>query len=157
MYLNTKNIQGGRYMGTFAQLFVEGKGVPDNKIEDFTEKIKKVFQCGGMMDIVPVNLCGKKTVTIRKAQMKSTGMDFFYNYFEDARWENAGFDCKRNRVWSNKIGCSHFHTAVVAAYVLQEQYTEGIASAMVDGEPVISWRYVGWLNYLFDETNHVNS
>lgn len=144
-------------MGTFAELFVEGKGVPDNKIEEFTEKIKKVFQCGGMMDIMPVNLCGKKTVTIRKAQMDSTGMDFFYNYFEDTRWENAGFDCKHNSVWSNKIGGLHFHTAVVAAYVLEEQYTEGIASAMVDGEPVISWRYVGWLNYLFDETNHVKN
>ena len=144
-------------MGTFAELFVEGKGVPDNKTEEFAEKIKKVFQCGGMMDIVPVNLCGKKTVTIRKAQMDSEGMDFFYNYFEDARWENAGFSCKSNSVWSNKIGWLHFHTAVVAAYVLQEQYTEGIASAMVDGEPVISWRYVGWLNYLFDETNHVKN
>lgn len=145
-------------MGTFAGLFEHGdKGISDDKVKEFEERVEVVYQNGGMMDIEPLQLCGKKVITIRKARMKPNGMDFFYNYFEDTRWENAGFNKKRNCVWSNKIGWSHFHRAVVAAYVLEEQYTENVAVAMVDGEPVTAWGYVGWLNYLFDETKHVKN
>lgn len=145
-------------MGTFAELFVEGNArIPDDRRKEFIERVKKVYQCGGMMDIEFVNLYGKKVVTIRKAEMESTGMDFFYNYFEDARWENAGFNSETCHVWSNKIGWSHFHSTVVAAYVLEEQYTENVSVAMVDGEPITSWGYVGWLNYLFNEKKHVKN
>lgn len=145
-------------MGTFAGFFEkEDVKIVDDKAEEFAEKIQKVFQSGGMMDVEIIQLRGKKVATIRKAQMDSTGMDFFYNYFEDTRWENAGFNRKSNHVWSNKIGWAHFHKAVIAAYVLQEQYTDGVGVALVDGEPVTSWGYVGWLNYLFDEYNHIKN
>lgn len=56
-----------------------------------------------------VELCGKKAVTIRKASMHDYGMDFYYNYFEDACWENAGVSSKRGHVWSEKIGWREFH------------------------------------------------
>ncbi len=145
-------------MGTFAGFFEHGdKGIPSDKVNEFAEKVKTVYQKGGMMDIELLQLYGKKVVTIHKAEMKPDGMDFFYNYFEDTRWENAGFDKKTNHVWSNKIGWAHFYTAVVAAYVLEEQYTENVAITMVDGELVTAWSYVGWLNYLFDEMRHIKN
>ena len=143
-------------MGTFADFYCPGKLGIQNK-EEFIEKVEKVFQYGGMMEIERVCLCGKEVTVLRKATMDSEGMDFHYNYFEDTSWENAGFDIDRCKVWSNKIGWSSFGEAVVAAYVLQEQYTKGTASAIIDGDFVTSWRYVGWLNYLFDEFKHVKN
>ncbi len=145
-------------MGTFADFFEKGNvGVADNKIEEFAERVQKLYQSGGMMDVDIIQLCGKRVATIKKAEMDEEGMDFYYNYFEDTRWENAGFSRKRKRVWSNKIGWNAFHRAVVAAYVLQEHYTDNVAVAMVDGEPVTSWGYVGWLNYLFNENKHIKN
>ena len=145
-------------MGTFAEFCRCGNAIKDeSKMEEFTEKVKKVFQYGGMMDIESTNLFGKKIITIRKAELDSKGMNFHYNYFEDDAWESAGYNLKGNYIWSNKIGWAQFHDAVVAAYTLEEQYTEGVAATMVNGEFVTSWAYVGWLNYLFDEHKHIKN
>lgn len=92
-------------MGTFAELFEQGnKKMGDNRRKEFVQRVKKVYQSAGMMDMELIQLHGKKIVTIRKANMNSTGMNFIYNYFEDDCWENAGFNCETNHVWSNKIG-----------------------------------------------------
>ena len=45
---------------------------------------------------------------------------------------------------SGKIGGIQFYKVIVAAYVLEEIYTEGVAVATIDGSPVTSWGYVGW-------------
>lgn len=145
-------------MGTFAGILREKESIiSENRREEFAEKIEKIFRAGGMMNIEWVQLYGKKIPMLRKVRMQEDGMNFCYNYFEDAFWENAGFDRKKCCVWSNKIGWRHFHQTIVAAYVLEELYTEGISIAMVDNYPVTSWGYVGWINYLFDEKNHVKN
>lgn len=137
-------------MGTFAMLFQKaGAEIPDEKKEEFKARIEKLFQMGGMMEMERVELCGKKAVTIKKASMHDYGMDFYYNYFEDACWENAGFSSKRGHVWSEKIGWRGFHQVVVAVYVLESLYIDGPAVAMVNGDIVTSQAYIGWINYLF--------
>ncbi len=137
-------------MGTFATLFHKaGAGIPDEKKEEFRSRIEKLFQMGGMMEREQVQLCGKKAVTIKKASMHDYGMDFYYNYFEDDCWENAGFSTKSGSVWSEKIGWREFHQVVVAAYVLESLYIDGPAVAMVNGDIVTSQAYIGWINYLF--------
>lgn len=142
----------GKNMGTFAGLYREPEaGIPDEKIEEFKARVEMLFQAGGMMEVESVSLFGKDIVTIRKAFMDEDGMDFIYNYFEDDFWENAGCDGDNGYVWSNKIGWRQFHTAMVAAYVLQELYMDGTAIAMVDSEFVTTLAYTGWINYLFDE------
>ena len=71
-------------MGTFASIFVkEDRGIYEDKINEFAERVEKVFQSGGMMEAIPTELFGKKIITINKAKMTSTGMKFCYNYFED--------------------------------------------------------------------------
>ena len=136
-------------MGTFARQF-EGRGakIPECKVKEFTERVEKLFQAGGMMEVEYVQLRGKRIAMLRKAQMRQGKMNFYYNYFEDDCWENAGFGAG---VWSGKIGWSSFHRAVVAAYVLEELYLDNVSVALVDGEPVTSWGYVAWINYLFNE------
>lgn len=137
-------------MGTFAMLFQKaGAEIPDEKREEFRARIEKLFQMGGMMEVEQVQLCGKKVVTIKKVSMHDYGMDFYYNYFEDDCWENAGFSSKRGHVWSEKIGWREFHRVVVAAYVLESLYVDGPAVAMVNDELVTSRAYIGWINYLF--------
>ncbi len=145
-------------MGTFAELFEYGdKGIPEEKIQEFEQKVEKVFQNGGMMDVEILQLFGKKVATIHKAKMNSKGMNFTYNYYEDDAWENAGYSRKSKSVWSNKIGWSQYNWAVVAAYTLEEQYNENVVATMVNGELVDTWSCVGWLNYLFDEEKHVKN
>ena len=144
-------------MGTFAWLFSDGGKVPENKREEFTKRIEKLCQAGGMMEVEYIQLYGKRLAMIRKATMHEEGMNFYYNYFEDNSWENAGFNREKCSVWSGKIGWMHFHKAIVAAYVLEELYTEGVASAIVDGDPVTSWGYIGWINYLFDLRKHIKN
>ena len=137
-------------MGTFATLFHKaGAGIPDEKKKEFKVRIEKLFQMGGMMEMEQVQLCGKKAVTIKKASMHDYGMDFYYNYFEDDCWENAGVSSKGGYVWSEKIGWREFHQVVVAAYVLEGLYIDGPAVAMVNGDVVTSQTYIGWINYLF--------
>lgn len=149
---------GGFFMGTFAEIFKEtGSDIPEHKRNEFAKKIEKIFQAGGMMEVECIQLYGKEIHLLRKVRMKEDGMKFHYNYFEDDFWESAGFNKKNCYVWSNKIGWYHFHTAVVAAYVLEEEYIDGIAVALVNNVPVLSWEYVGWLNYLFNERKHVKN
>lgn len=139
-------------MGTFASLFRKsGVGVPEEKKEEFRNSIEKLFQAGGMMEMEQVQLCGKKAVTIKKASMHDYGMDFYYNYFEDDYWENAGFSSKSGNVWSGKIGWREFHQVVVAAYVLESLYIDGASVVMVSGNLVNSQAYIGWINYLFQK------
>ena len=145
-------------MGTFAWMFKEkGSSIPDNKKDEFVKKIEKIFQSGGMMNIEWIQLYGKKIPMLRLIEMSDKGMYFFYNYFADEIWEDAGFDMKDCRVWSNKIGWSYFHKTVVAAYVLEELYMDGISATMVDCDPVTSGEYVGWINYLFQEMNFIKN
>ena len=145
-------------MGTFAGIYAKkGSVIPKDKRDEFAERIEKVFEAGGMMDVEWLVLYGKSIKMIRKASIQNGEMNFYYNYFEDDMWENAGFNKTGGYVWSNKIGSMHFHRAVVAAYVLEEQYTDGISAVMVNGELVNSGAYIGWLNYLFNEKKHIKN
>lgn len=82
-------------MGTFAGLYQEhGTGIPNEKIEEFKTGLEILYQTGGMMELKRVSLFGKMVGTIRKTAMHEYGMDFYYNYFEDDCWENAGFSVK---------------------------------------------------------------
>lgn len=145
-------IKGGNEMGTFAGLLrKKGAGIPDEKKEEFKDRVEKLFQAGGMMEVEQIELCGKKAVTIQKTSMHEKGMGFCYNYFEEDYWEDAGFDSKRGKVWSQKIGLRYFRRVVVAAYVLESLYVDGLAVAMVDNDLVMSPMFTGWINYLFQE------
>ena len=144
-------------MGTYAGIFSGGGSIPENKREEFSKRLERLFQTGGMMEIEGVQLYGKTVRTIRKVTMHEYGMRFNYNYFEDSIWERAGFDRKDCHVISGKIGGIDFYKTIIAAYVLEEIYTEGVAIATVDGEPVVSCAYVAWINYLFGEKRNIKN
>ncbi|MCD8398949.1 MAG: hypothetical protein LUD12_17560 [Lachnospiraceae bacterium] len=139
-------------MGTFANSFyARGAHIPEEKEQEFRERVEKLYQAGGMMDVDRISMFGIEVFTLRKAQMHEYGMNFYYNYFEEDSWENAGFYLEENRVWSRKIGWLEFNIAVVSAYVLEHLYREGTGGVFVNGELVEEEAYIGWINYLFNE------
>lgn len=145
-------------MGTFAALLSKpGSYIPEEKREEFLSRLEALFRAGGMMDSEHVLLYGKKFTLIKFASSTDEGMNFCYNYFEDDFWENAGFTRESCSVWSGKIGYQQFRNVIVAAYVLQEQYTEGVSITFINTFPATCWLYVGWINYLFKETRHIKN
>lgn len=139
-------------MGTYADILKKDEvTVPEHKREEFKKRVEQLFQAGGMMEVKHIQLCGREVNTIKKASMHDDNMDFFYNYFEDDRWESAGFHKNSFCVYSNKIGWRHFHLAIVAAYVLEMIYLDGTSIPMVDGRFEKTRIFVEWINYLFHE------
>ena len=123
-------------MGTFAALLSKpGSHIPEEKREEFLSHLEALFRAGGMMDSEHVLLYGKKFTLIKFASSTDEGMNFCYNYFEDDFWENAGFTRESCSVWSGKIGYQQFRNVIVAAYVLQEQYTEGVSITFINTFP----------------------
>ena len=140
-------------MGTFAELHTaENAAIPQEKREEFLKRIELVFQSGGMMEVDIVQIQRKRIVLLKKAAMHEDGMDFYYNYFEDDSWENAGFSKKGFHVYSGKIGWSWFNHAVLAAYELERLYTEGAAIVEENGEAIIIPTFRKWFRYLFGDT-----
>ncbi|MCD8148665.1 MAG: hypothetical protein LUE92_03670 [Clostridiales bacterium] len=84
-------------------------------------------------------------------------MNFYYNYFEEDSWENAGYNLGRSRVWSNKIGWREFNWTVIAAYVLETLYTDGTGAVFENGDLVDESIFTGWINYLFHEDFHAKN
>ena len=146
-------------MGTFAHLFKTNDSIISiEKREELAERIEVLYQAGGMMVTERLQLCGVTFVVLRKVKMDKKGMSFNYNYFEDDFWEYAGFDRETSHVWSEKIGWGEFAKVVLAAYTLEEQYTEGgVCATLLDGIPVTLWGMVGWINYLFNDKRLVRN
>lgn len=137
-------------MGTYVELLkADGVTIRDDRKKEFEKRVEQLFRSGGMMEVRHIQLCGKTVNTIAEASMHEDGMNFFYNYFEDNRWENAGFDRNNCHVYSNKVGWEHFNQVIVAAYILEGLYLDGPAVAAVDGERVRSFIYADWIYYLF--------
>lgn len=68
-------------MGTFASLFEKpGTGVPDEKKEEFRERIEKLYRAGGMMELEHIELYGRMpgliSVNAECGAKKSDGQNF---------------------------------------------------------------------------------
>lgn len=86
-------------------------------------------------------------------ELSSEGkVDFWYNYFEESSWENAGFYMKDSIFYSNKIGSCEFNDVILAAYTLYEMYDESPGFAECNGEVINPRFYGGWLNHILGTT-----
>lgn len=145
-------------MGSFADFYKEENAkIREEKRDEFEERIEKVFDFGGMMELKSIQLYDKKIITIKRAQMNEDGIGVSYNYFEDNFWEPAGYDRKKQEVWSNKIGWSCFSRIILAAHALEEMYIDGTAFTLYNGKIVLNGAYIGWINYLFNEKYHIKN
>lgn len=138
-------------MGTFAH-YPETMTVPANKQEEFNERMLKILEQGGMMAAEPVSFCGRRILVIHPPAPDSVSKAAFcFNYFEDAFFDRAEFDCAASRLHTGDIGSNIFHRVVCAACLLYEFYAEKYGLVSANGEVFDASCHIGWLNHLFGE------
>ena len=77
-------------MGTF--LGCVGKPhIPEDRQEEFQQRMLRLFREGGMMCDESAEMFGKKITLLYAPELREDGHLWFnYNYFEDDCWEDAG-------------------------------------------------------------------
>lgn len=135
-------------MGTFA--YYAGKmAIPEEKRGCFGQQMMKLLNYGGMMQLEQVSMFGRKILLLSPVEISEEGdVDFWYNYFEERGWENAGFNLDDLFFYSNKIGGCEFCDTILAAYMLYEMYDEAPGFAECNGEIIDPRFYGGWLNHI---------
>ncbi|MBE5964149.1 MAG: hypothetical protein E7252_04325 [Lachnospira sp.] len=145
-------------MGSFAGIIREkGSFIPEEKKEELGLRMKELFHRSGMMHTVKFSLHGKNIYLLKDVEVEDNRIFAWYNYFEEDSWEVAGFDYKECRVYSEKVGGRYFVKAVIAAYILQELYTQGTTMVYIDNNVIKGYGYVSWINYLFNEKYHIKN
>lgn len=138
-------------MGSFAGYY-GNMTIPEEKREEFTKRVLKILEQGGMIQFKKVQIYGSELFLMHPPVLDKKGeIRFDYNYFEDKSWETAGYDSKNADFWTNKVGDYEFAWVVIAIYILYEFYTETFGMAEFNGELVDGTIFIGWLNYLFGE------
>ena len=138
-------------MGTFIGYRGE-QTIPEEKREEFTERVTKILHEGGMFWREYVRIDGKELILLEPYHVGRSGAYCVdYNYFEDSAWEVAGYDPETATFFTNKVGNFEFNAVLSAIYVLYEFYTEKFGIAEEDGKPYNASPYISWLNQLFGE------
>ena len=140
------------YMGTYAQ-YVGKQAVPAEKLPELTERMLKLLEQGGFMDVETVSLYGKKIDLLSPIQLNAQQCAVFdYNYFQDTGWEAGCYDASNGHLSSNKIGPGIIKNVIMAAYILLEFYTEDFGYTLLDNSFLSDAEIaIGWINYLFSE------
>ena len=134
-------------MGSF--IYYPPVDIPQEKREEFIQRMRKILDFGGMMDIQYVKFSDISLPLLRPIREMQGRLDFAFNYFEDSNWEDAGFDPQSCRMGSGKIGSFEFNDVMRAATMLFELYDSRHYLATNDGYFVEADKTIGWLNHLF--------
>ena len=136
-------------MGTFLDC-VGKPHIPEDRREEFQQRMLRLFREGGMMCWEKVEMFGKKNSLLYFPEPDENGHLWFnYNYFEDDCWEDAGMH--DGSIFSNKVGWQHFCRVMSAAYVLEERSSDTPCFADLRDPDIPHWFTLGWLKYLFGE------
>lgn len=126
--------------------------IPEESLSEFIDRLLIIANQGGMMKLTHTALLSRDIILLSPIFPDDDGcIDFFYNYFEEESWENAGYNPKARRLYSNKVGARTFSGVVRAMYVLQGLYSITPCIASINGHPFDASEERGWLNYLFHE------
>lgn len=138
-------------MGTFAS-YIGNVIIPEERKAEFNNNMIKLLQNGGMVTFNRVSLYGKDISLISPVVLNEEGKCYFYyNYFEDDSWEDAGFDSNSGMLWSNKIGSAEFNYVICAGYFLTELYSEDYGWVSENGDTLNNPEYIQWINYIADK------
>ena len=140
-------------MGSFVYMIArDDADIIEEKRPEFEERLEKVFNAAGMMEQEHLTLFGKGIRALRPVRIENGYTTFFYNYFEDDVWENAGYYNKNGGVYSEKVGWRNFARAIEAAYMLQMLYMQEPSFVVYNNELVPPWQYLQWFKNLFGTT-----
>ena len=136
-------------MGTFLDC-VGKPHIPEDRREEFQQRMLRLFREGGMMCDESVEMFGKKITLLYTPELREDGRLWFnYNYYENDCWEDAGINA--DHIFSNKVGWQHFCRVMSAAYVLEERSSDTPCFADLRDPDIPHWFTLGWLKYLFGE------
>ena len=136
-------------MGSYARYYGNQK-IPEPLQEEFNERMLKILNYGGMMQLEKVMMFDLKLILLEPLKLSLTDeVSFHFNYFEDDFWESAGYDAREHDLWSNKVGSCEFCDVILAAYMLYEIYSDEIGFALYNGEMIEADKIIGWFNQLF--------
>lgn len=139
-------------MGTFAG-FLGNPTIPEEKRDEFNRRMLYLLEQGGMLNIEQIQIYGKQIGLFAPLKPDEDNCVVFrYNWFEDDYWEPACYEIDTNELHTRKIGYSKFCAVICAAYVLYEFYTKEFGIAERDGMIFYGDSYIGWINYLFNES-----
>ena len=144
-------------MGTYLGYFGD-RTIPEDKREEFPQRVLTILNQGGMMDLEEVSMFGRKIWLMKPLQIQpgQESLTFCYNYFENDIWETAGYRPDTCRFYTNKVGWRQFDLVCSAVYVLHEFYADSFGMANRDDHVYDAREIIGWLNYLFGE-HYTNS
>lgn len=139
-------------MGTFLGYFGDIT-IPEDKQEEFTQRVLAILNQGGMMGLEEVCIFGKQVWLIKPLQIQpgEEQVLFQYNYFENDFWETAGYRPETCSFFTGKLGCRQFDRVCSAVYVLYEFYSHTFGIANQNGQIYSARAAIGWLNHLFQE------
>lgn len=146
--------KGRKIMATFINFESDGK-IKEEKQKEFSERLKKLLSAGGMMDYDVVELYNQAILLLKPIDYNEKGSYWFsYNYFEEAFWEDAGFNGEDGYFYSNTVGWGPFNWTIKAANILQELYTDGFTVVKENSKIIFKEKAycLSWINYLFDES-----
>lgn len=144
-------------MGSFVNVVGE-YDIPEDKLQEFENNVLHVMDVGGMMRFVPVKIFGKSIYLLQKASEIDDECGLFwscYNYFEDDRWEDMGYNPKKKHVFSGKVGWSVFNRVTGICHMLEELYSGG--QCYVGGDLYVDPAdMVNWINNEFGTDFNLN-
>ncbi len=135
-------------MGTYGE-YTGRMIIPEGKKEEFAKWVVKLLNYGGMMQFEQISMYGHDMALLKPLELYPGGkVEFYFNYFEDDVWEDAGFNADTGYFYSNKIGGAEFNDVVTAVHFLYEVCDEDYGFADINGSVVNESRYVGWINHM---------
>lgn len=130
-------------------LFIEygTVNIPEEKRDAFIQDVKSIAYYGGLFSLKEVCLYGKSFNLLSFPSFTERYANFYFSYFENMEWENAGIDLKNMNAYSGVTGYNQFAKAVKALYILTELYSDTICfnrfGLFSNCHPIIQWvRYV---------------
>lgn len=133
-------------MGVFG-CYMGKEKINAGKKEEFSKAIMKLFYYGGMMKLQNINLYDKEITLLEPVNYKEEKCtQFYYNYFEDTSWEDAGYYYDIDHLYSNKIGSAEFCDVICAAYCLYEHFDEETGLANINDDIMDCKFNTGWIN-----------
>ena len=126
--------------------------IPNEKREEFTNRVLRIMDQGGLMALEKVRLCGRELTLLTPPRLDANNnvcVDF--SYFEYAKYDPVHYNADTARMSCGYMDAREFFSAGIAAWLLREFYAESFGLAHYKGAPMPLTRTTAWLNYLFHE------
>lgn len=124
--------------------------VPAEKRAEFTERVLKIMDQGGLMGLEKVQLCGRELRLLTPPGVDAgNNVCVNFSYFEYEKYDEVYYNADTARMSCGYVDLREFFSATIATWLLREFYTGSFGMAHYEGTSMPLIRTIAWLNYLF--------